>query len=124
MINRLIYLFLGFTLVALSPAAFTRPIKDPSITIVPQSGEYLYKKGEAVLLSIRLLDAPPLKDSPEINYRISLNGKEILSEAGLELQDGKGSIRTTSEQPGFLRCDLRCILGRIPSEPPVGLGLV
>lgn len=122
MINRLIYLFLGFTLVALSPAAFTRPIKDPSITIVPQSGEYLYKKGEAVLLSIRLLDAPPLKDSPEINYRISLNGKEILSEAGLELQDGKGSIRTTSEQPGFLRCDLRCIFGKDTLRASCGIG--
>jgi len=85
--------------------------KDLSIHIVPQSGKYLYQTGETAVLNVSLLSPGKISEVPVITYRLSRNGVHSTIEGTLELYEGKGRIIATLEQPGFLRCDIRCVAG-------------
>lgn len=120
--NLIFKLVLGLSFLAFSPGVYAQASQGQSITLAPKNGKYFYQKGETAVLNISLLQPEQIKESPEITYRLSLNGIQILSEGKLELQGGKASLRSTLEQPGFLRCDMVCITGNDTLHASCGLG--
>ena len=96
--------------------------KDISIRIVPQNGNYLYRTGETVVMNISVLNDEGIKEAYKINYRLSINGIRTLKEDILYLDKGKGRISGTLEQPGFLRCDITCMVGKDTLHAAFGCG--
>ncbi len=80
--------------------------KGPSLEIVPQNGNYLFRTGETAIMDITVVTPEELKNLSVVTYRLSLDGGHTLEEGTLHLDKGKGSISGTLEHPGFLRCDI------------------
>ena len=102
--------------------SFAQTSEDLAIEIVPQDGNYLYRTGETAVLNINVLTPGAVSDATGINYRLSLNGATILKEGRLDLDEGKGRIKATLERPGFLRCDVSCIVGKDTLYAACGCG--
>ena len=120
--NPVLYLtisILTFTCYFVSSAQTT---KGPSIEIVPQNGNYLYHIGETALMDIHVIIPENLKHPSEVTYRLSLNGDRTLEEGTLNLDKGKSRISGTLDQPGFLRCDITCMVGNDNLHAACGCG--
>ena len=96
--------------------------KDPSVEIVPRNGNYLYRIGETAVMNISVLTPGGIKNASKITYRLSLNGVRTLKEGTLDLEKGKGRINGTLDQPGFLRCDITCTVGKDTLHAACGCG--
>ena len=96
--------------------------KGPSIEIVPQNGNYLYHIGETAEMDIHVIIPENLKHPSEVTYRLSLNGDRTLEEGTLNLDKGKSRISSTLDEPGFLRCDITCMVGNDNLHASCGCG--
>ncbi len=83
----------------------------PSVEIVPQNGNYLYRLGETAVMEIHVITPGNLKNLSGVAYRLSADRDRTLEEGTLKLNKGNGRIKGTMEQPGFLRCDITVISG-------------
>ncbi len=102
----LMFLFVAITAFASFYVSYAQAPKDPSISIVPENGKYLYQTGETAIMDISV-QSPALKsDASMIYYRLSRNGVHLLREGTITLEKGVGKISATLNQPGFLRCDI------------------
>ena len=98
--------FSGLTLI------YAQPSKDLSVTVEPENGNFLYRTGETAVLNVNVQAPAAIANAARINYRLSRNGVRTLIEGTLDLDEGKGSIKATLNQPGFLRCDISCVAGK------------
>ena len=96
--------------------------KEVSLTVIPQSGKYLYKLGESVILNVTVMKPDHIKDLPKISYRFSLDGIQTLEEGTIELDNSKGSVSSTLDYPGFLRCDISCVIRNDTVHAACGFG--
>ena len=106
-------------LVSLSQAQTSR---DITVKITPENGNYLYRTGETAILQVSVNAPSDLANTARIKYRLSRNGISKHIESMLDLEEGKGSIKATLEQPGFLRCDISCIAGEDTLYAACGCG--
>ena len=118
----LIYLVLVIPAFASFDVSYAQTSKDLSIDIVPQNGNYLYRTGETAVLNISVLTPGRISNASEITYRLSRNGVCTLKEGTLDLDEGKGRISGTLDQPGFLRCDITCVAGKDTLHAACGCG--
>jgi cephalosporin-C deacetylase len=101
---------------------YAQTSKDLSVTILPENGNYLYTTGETAVLNINVNSPAAISDAAKITYRLSRNGVQTGIEGTLDLDKGKGSIKATLNQPGFLRCDIRCVAGKDTLYAACGCG--
>lgn len=87
--------------------SYAQTSNTPSVKIVPENENYLYSTGETAVLNISIQNPASSSNVSIINYRLSLNGVQVLREGTITLDRGKGSISATLNQPGFLRCDIK-----------------
>ena len=118
----LIYLVLVIPAFASYYISNAQSSKDLSVTIVPENGNYLYQTGETAVLDIKVHTPAAISDASRINYRLSLNGGRTLREGTVDLDEGRGSIKATLNQPGFLRCDISCVAGKDTLYAAIGCG--
>lgn len=85
---------------------------EVSLSVIPQNGKYLYQSGEALLLNISLINPGRVTGLIKVNYRFSLDGILTLEEGTIELDHYKASISSSLDYPGFLRCDISCVIGQ------------
>jgi cephalosporin-C deacetylase len=122
MIKQLIYFALTVPALTVPAHSYTQTSKDLSVEIVPENGIYLYRTGETAILNVKL-DAPAaIASTARIKYRLSRNGVRTMIEGTLDIDGGKGSIKATLEEPGFLRCDISCIAGEDTLSAACGCG--
>ena len=84
--------------------------KKVSLHIVPQNGKYLYNNGESAIMEVQLKGPENLLKTSRVSYLMSLNGRKTIKDGILELENGKGEITGTLDQPGFLRCDISAVV--------------
>ncbi len=96
--------------------------KDITVKITPENGHYLYRTGETAILDVHVNAPADLANTARIKYRLSQNGALTNIEGILDLDEGKGSIKATLEQPGFLRGDISCIAGEDTLYAACGCG--
>jgi cephalosporin-C deacetylase-like acetyl esterase len=108
----LIFLLAVIPAIACIQDSHAQAVKNPSVDIHPENDKYLYRAGETAFLNINVIRPNDISDAPEVTYRLSLNGITTLKEGTIRLEKDKGSIRATLDQPGFLRCDIRCAIGK------------
>ena len=118
----LIYLLLVIPASASLTISYAQTSDDLSIKIVPENRNYLYRTGETAVLNINVHTPAAISDAPRINYRLSRNGVHTLKEDTFDLDEGKGSINATLNQPGFLRCDISCVAGKDTLYAACGCG--
>ncbi|NOR33765.1 MAG: hypothetical protein GQ579_03690, partial [Bacteroidales bacterium] len=118
----LIYLLLIIPAFTSYHVSYAQSSKDLSVNIVPENGNYLYRKGETAVLNINVHTPAAISDASRIKYRLSRNGVHTLKEGTVDLDEGKGSINATLNQPGFLRCDIICVTGKDTLYAACGLG--
>lgn len=107
-----IHLVCSIFLLALSSQSLTaQESKEISLMVNPQEDKYLYQPGEPAILDITVLNPGHKTDRTELTYRWSLDGIQTLKEGSLLLDKNKGSISSTLDEPGFLRCDISCVIG-------------
>lgn len=115
----LILLALAFASLTLS---YAQTSEDPSVTIAPENGNYLYRTGETAVLDVNVHAPAAIANAARIKYRLSRNGVRTLVEGTLDLEKGEGSIKATLNQPGFLRCDISCVAGKDTLYAATGCG--
>ena len=118
----LIYLILVIPAFASFYVSYAQTSKDLSVNIVPENGNYLFRTGETAVLNINVLTPAAISDASRINYRLSRNGVHTLREGTVDLDEGKGSINATLNQPGFLRCDISYVAGKDTVYAACGCG--
>ncbi|MCD4711105.1 MAG: acetylxylan esterase, partial [Bacteroidales bacterium] len=94
----------------------------PSVEIVPQNGNYLYRIGDTAVMNVNVITPGNIKNPTEVTYRLSADGDRTLEEGTLHLNKGKGRISGTLDQPGFLRCDITCTVGNDALHTACGCG--
>lgn len=102
----LIFLMLALPAQALFYASYAQTSKEPAIYIEPDKGNYLFRTGETAVLNISVRNPAYTTDASLMYYRLSLNGIQTLREGSVDLEEGKGMISATLNQPGFLQCDI------------------
>ena len=102
--------------------SYAQTTEDPSIEIVPLNGKYLYHTGETAVMNINVTTPGNLKNSSVVTYRLSMNGVYTLEEGTITLDKGKGRINGILDQPGFLRCDIICTVGKDTLYAACGCG--
>ena len=122
MTKPLIYLLLIIPAFTSYHVSYAQSSKDLSVNIVPENGIYLYRAGETAVLNINVHTPAAISDASRSNYRLSRNGVHTLKEGTMDLDEGKGSINATLNQPGFLRCDIICVTGKDTLYAACGLG--
>ena len=122
MIKQLIYLALTVPVPIGLADSYAQTSKDLSVEIVPENGNYLYLTGETAILEVKIHAPAAIASTAKINYRLSRNGVRTLIGGMLDLQEGKGSIKATLEDPGFLRCDISCTAGEDTLYAACGCG--
>ncbi len=101
--------------------SFSLQTKEKSLHIVPENEKYLYSIGENVLMNISLNSPTGIKKI-EVSYKITRNGVQTIREGKVNLIDGKGVVTGTLGQPGFLRCEVTCIVGNDTLQAVCGCG--
>ena len=114
----LFLVLLAFT----SPMVSAQEAREVSLTVTPQNGKYLYQPGESVILNINVTKPDHVKDLPRISYRFSLDGIQTLEEGTIALDKIMVSVSSTLDQPGFLRCDISCVIGNDTLQTTCGCG--
>jgi len=109
-------------LVFTSPMVSAQDARALSLRIIPQDGLYLYQAGESALLNISVMNPGEIKDPIRVNYRFSLDGINTLDEGTIELDHNKASISSSLDHPGFLRCDISCVIGNDTLQAVCGCG--
>ena len=122
MTKPLIYLLLVIPAFASFYISYAQTSKDPSVNIVPENGNYLYRTGETAVLNISVHTPGSISKASKITYRLSRNGVHTLKDGTVDLDEGKGSINATLDQPGFLRCDISCVAGKDTLYAACGFG--
>lgn len=82
-----------------------------TLTVFPQKGLYLYQTGESAHLNITVINPGKVKDRIKVSYKFSLDGINPLEEGVIELDNNKASVTSSLDRPGFLRCDISCVIG-------------
>ena len=118
----LIYLALVIPSFASNYVSFAQTSADLSVTITPENGNYLYRTGEMAVLNINFHTPEDIPDEARIIYRLSRNGVKTLIEGTVEIDEGKGRIKVTLDEPGFLRCDISCVAGKDTLYAACGCG--
>lgn len=116
------YLLLAIPAFASYYVSYAQTSKDLSVNIVPENGNYLYRTGETAVLNINVHTPAAISYASRINYRLSRNGVHTLKEGTVDLDEGKGSINATLNQPGFLRCDISYVAGKDTLYAACGCG--
>ncbi len=120
MIKQLIYFVLLVPALTSPIDSYPQTSEDFSVQITPENGNYLYRTGETAVLDVKVPAA--IASTARIRYRLSRNGVRTLTEGMLDLEEGKGNIKATLEEPGFLRCDISCIAGNDTVYATCGCG--
>lgn len=92
-----------------------------SLEITPDKGKYIYHEGEIVQMNL-LIKTPGRIKNTEAIYKISLNGVKEFKKGKVNLKDGKGVITATLNHPGFLRCDVTCLVNDDTLQATFGCG--
>ena len=92
-------------------AVFAQNVEQVSMEVTPVNESYLYKISEVAKMNI-VVNSQTDVDKCDVTYKLSLNGVEILSEGKVRLIKGKGTVSGTLAEPGFLRCDVTCVIGK------------
>ena len=104
-------LFLGLTVSSLActgtPALLAQaatPSTNYSLTVRTDHADALYKQGESVQFTVRLLlDQQPVP-AAEVQWTLSKDGVPPVTTGKLRLTNGLGAIAGTLDEPGFLQC--------------------
>jgi cephalosporin-C deacetylase len=120
--KQLFYVFLLVPAFAGLTDSHAQSSKEISVTLTPENGNYLYRTGETAILVVKVNAPAVIASTARIRYRLSRNGIRTPIEGMLDLEEGKGSIKATLEEPGFLRCDVSCIAGNDTLYAACGCG--
>ncbi len=102
--------------------SYAQSSKVLSVSIAPANGNYLYRTGETAVLDVNIQAPATIANAARIKYMLSRNGVRTLIEGTLDLDKGKGIIKATLNQPGFLLCDISCIAGKDTLYAACGCG--
>jgi cephalosporin-C deacetylase-like acetyl esterase len=90
----------------LCPATAAQPATDYTLTVSTARPDAIYKQGEKVVYTVKLLlDHQPVK-SAEVRWTISKDGVPPIRTGHLKLSDGSGELTGELNEPGFLQCSV------------------
>ena len=93
-----------FTTAALSARAQAGPSTNYTFTVMTDRPEAIYKKGQTVTFTVKLLlDGKPLHNA-EVNWKIAKDGMPPIESGKLTLPDGTGKVTGKLREAGFLQC--------------------
>ena len=84
----LIFLLLAMPPLASYYISYAQTSQGPSVTIVPENGNYLYHTGETAIMNISVQSPAVKSDASMIQYRLSRNGVQVLREGTITLEKG------------------------------------
>lgn len=104
-----------FSLVLLFiPATLHAQVSTVQIEVLTDRPDALYQTGEMATFSVRLVrDKKPVTEG-EVAYTLSEDGFKTIKTGKLKLSDKPATIVGSLAQPGFLRCQVNFVEGKIP----------
>jgi len=102
----MVWLGLGVAVLAApDPKAKAAP---PTLKVIADRAEAIYRQGETVTFQISLLPADALPEDAEVQWTITKDGVPPQQSGKLKLPGGRGSITGKLDEPGFLLCKVTC----------------
>jgi cephalosporin-C deacetylase len=110
-----------FTAWTALPAAAPKP--PPPFAITTDHTNAIYKRGETVTFTVRLVADSPLAQDAELGWKITKDGVSPIHTGKVQLTNGAASVTAKLNEPGHLICHMTATVDGKPVEALAGAAI-